>query len=888
MNQLTTFEIFEQYGLERSDEPITFGLPLPVGSCREPAELSLYDGAGRRLPAVFTPLARWEDGSLRWALCDTRVDLKAGEKGSLVLARGETGENPAAAGLELVETPEDYRITAGLAEFSVSKQDFLPLSRITLGGRDLVKAAESGLVLTDAAGRLWRAAGGSWQIACQNPLRLVLKWTGRFLAKDEAHPLECEGLLTFCAGRRAVEVELRVRNPQAARHPGNRWDLGDPGSLRFRELTLNFPLAGEGAEGIFLQAEPESEVARFTDAVTLYQDSSGGENWRSPNHVNAQGEILPCLPGYEVRSGENVLTRGRRANPLIGAALDGAGFGLSMPAFWENFPKALGGNPGTLEWGIFPGQSRGPYELQGGEQKTHTLFVMLGRDADELAALRDRLHRPLVPKIDPEWYRRCAAGPALAHAGGDARRDAPLNRALGDYLALIDSALEGADSFFARRERIDEYGWRHFGDLYADHEAVFHQGDEPFVSHYNNQYDVIKGALLQFWRTGRSDWFRLARELADHVADIDIYHTDEDRYQYNRGLFWHTDHHLPAATATHRAISRIHAEYKDCVGGGPAPDHNYATGLALMYWTTGEERYREAALELVENIRNLVLGPDTLAERGFQLVRKSLAGVRARIGRKGLVYADVFGVLDGPGRASGNVLNTLLDGFLLTEDGEFLDLAGMLIRRCVAPTQDIASLDLENVELRWMYTVFLKALARYLEVKEMWGLKDGMFAYARAAFVHYACWMLENEAPYLDRPEILEFPNETWAAQELRKSDILALAGKQVRGELRDRLMERSAFFFATGVAQMQSFETRALTRPLALLMTNGADALELQGLWREGELPEGGDPEEIFSAARRTPTGSSVRANRKILRSRLTSISPGREWRWIRNRLGF
>jgi len=153
-----------------------------------------------------------------------------------------------------------------------------------------------------------------------------------------------------------------------------------------------------------------------------------------------------------------------------------------------------------------------------------------------------------------------------------------------------------------------------------------------------------------------------------------------------------------------------------------------------------------------------------------------------------------------------------------------------------------------------MYTVFLKALARYLEVKEMWGLKDGMFAYARAAFVHYACWMLENEAPYLDRPEILEFPNETWAAQELRKSDILALAGKQVRGELRDRLMERSAFFFATGVAQMQSFETRALTRPLALLMTNGADALELQGLWREGELPEGGGSRRDFFSCQAYP----------------------------------
>ena len=113
-----------------------------------------------------------------------------------------------------------------------------------------------------------------------------------------------------------------------------------------------------------------------------------------------------------------------------------------------------------------------------------------------------------------------------------------------------------SQSFIARREIIDEYGWRHFGDIYADHEAVGHTGEKPLVAHYNNQYDVIHGAMIQFWRSGDQRWFELAADLARHVIDIDIYHTEEDRLAYNGGLFWHTDHYLDAGTATHRAYSK--------------------------------------------------------------------------------------------------------------------------------------------------------------------------------------------------------------------------------------------------------------------------------------------------------------------------------------------
>ena len=82
-----------------------------------------------------------------------------------------------------------------------------------------------------------------------------------------------------------------------------------------------------------------------------------------------------------------------------------------------------------------------------------------------------------------------------------------------------------------RREPSDEYGWRNFGEIHADHEEKHYPGATPLVSHYNNQYDPVMGTLLHYLRTGDEDWLRLCADPlpARHVIDIDIYHTQKDK-----------------------------------------------------------------------------------------------------------------------------------------------------------------------------------------------------------------------------------------------------------------------------------------------------------------------------------------------------------------------
>src|SRR5262249_19778633 len=155
---------------------------------------------------------------------------------------------------------------------------------------------------------------------------------------------------------------------------------------------------------------------------------------------------------------------------------------------------------GRLALRLFPRQSVEPHELQGGEQKTHVFFVAFGPDAvsdEPLAWCR----APATARAEPAWYCDSGALPFLTPRAED---PSPA------YLALVDAAVEGADAFDAKRERIDEYGWRHFGDVYADHEAVFHKGPAPLASHYNNQYDAVAGFAYQFCRGGDLRWLRMA------------------------------------------------------------------------------------------------------------------------------------------------------------------------------------------------------------------------------------------------------------------------------------------------------------------------------------------------------------------------------------------
>ena len=72
------------------------------------------------------------------------------------------------------------------------------------------------------------------------------------------------------------------------------------------------------------------------------------------------------------------------------------------------------------------------------------------------------------------------------------------------------------------------------------------------------------------------------------------------------------------------------------------------------------------------------------------------------------------------------------------------------------------------------------------------------------------------------RPEQLEFPTETWAAQDMRKSDVFKFAVKHSDGPARARFVERSQFFFDQSVQMLAASATRFFARPRVILTVCG------------------------------------------------------------------
>ena len=772
-----TFVVKEHAGQARFKEPVTFGIPFPKGMVADWRSLTLWDASGQQQSLQIKALSQWADKSYKWLLFDLQADVKANSEAKYQLRFDATESAVLQSAIVTFEDARDnFIVQTGKASFFLDREVFKPFNRVVAGQADLLMSQGSSFVLTDEEGQPYLPRIEDLLAETEGPLRLTIKARGEMQSVSRKSLARFVARLSFFAGSDVVELQITLHNPRAARHPGGLWDLGDEGSIYFKNVSLHIPMQIQPISNYKWKTQG-SQAAKESigTGIEIYQDSSGGANWRSSNHVNRFGQVTHSFRGYRVMSAGALLEEGVRATPVL--AIEGANGSVAgtIDKFWQNFPKAIEAQGNELVIRLFPRQFNDVFELQGGEQKTHTIYLQFGVPGEQTPDL-NWVHERLVPRATPEWYADSKAVSYLSPLTED--RNSKCKE-------LIETAIAGEQSFFARREIIDEYGWRHFGDIYADHEAVGHIGETPLVAHYNNQYDVIHGAVVQFLRGGDERWFELATDLARHVIDIDMYHTQEDRSGYNGGLFWHTDHYLDAGTASHRAYSKqsLNVRSASSYGGGPANEHNYTTGLLEYYYCAGDETAREGVLSLAD----WVVEMDDGSSRFLGWLDKRPTGLSS---------ASASRDYHGPGRGGGNSINALIDAYSLTRETRYLKKAEELIRRCIHPSDDFHALDLENIEHHWSYLVFLQALCKYLDCKVENSDNDFMYDYAQASLSHYARWMLEHEVPYATVLHKVEIPSETWPAQDIRKCVVFHMAAKYDGGFQSKCYRDKARLFF--------------------------------------------------------------------------------------------
>ena len=796
----------EHAGLDRRHEWVRLGVPFAEGVLCDASQMVVADASGQLLPRQARALATWPDDTIKWLLLDLLADVPANGVANLTVrpascddASAHQDALPLALGLEQREGC--WIVDTGAAVFRLGAEGAALIGSVQVGGTELLTPAGVSVCLTGCSGRVYATVTRRLYVEESGPIRAVIVAEGDLRCAGGDGALEFKARLTFVSGAANLALEFQVRNPHAARHPGGLWDLGDRGTVLFDDLSLSMTPAAPVQALRWYAERPDRMRTEEPVPWSLYQDSSGGENWDSANHLDVEGGSSVTFRGYRVRSGDAdehmLIAEGDRATPAVQVVTAAGSIAATTEDFWQNFPKALRWNGDALSVGLFPGESRAPHALQGGEQKRHTaLLEFLGPNASTSIAQRQR---PVTVSIDPIWVEESRVIESFVAASHD-RNEL--------YLRYVNAIVEGPHAFLAKRELIDEYGWRNFGELYADHEAVRHQGPRPLVSHYNNQYDFVYGSMVHFLRTGDARWRQLGEEAARHTIDIDIYHTDEDRAAFSHGLFWHTDHHRPAATCTHRTYSARNGR-GPAYGGGPSNEHNYTSGLLLFYYLTGDSEAAGAVRELAD----WVIGMDDGSRSALGLIDP---------GPTGLASKTVDDSYHKAGRGAGNSINALLDAYQLTGERPYLEKAEELIRRCIHPADDVDELGLLEPEFRWSYLVFLQVLGKYLHLKLAWHESDYMLHYARASLLHYARWIAVHEVPYKDVLHKVELPTETWPAQDMRKCHVLHLAAEFAPPAERPGLRAKAAFFFERSLNDVLSFDTAYLTRPLVILCVYG------------------------------------------------------------------
>jgi PcRGLX-like N-terminal RIFT barrel domain len=799
---IVPLHISEMHGIQRAREAIRIGVPFPRGLIRDPGELVVTDQNAASLPTQCAPLARWPDSSLKWVLVDVCVPVDPSCR-TTVLLRPRSScvsvEHRAAALLSVAQGERAISIDTGIAQFDIHAGHPGPLASVRLAGRHHPLVTGTDVRLLDRRGAACTAVVDRLAVEESGPIRVGVVAEGALQRDGQPTPLRFKWRFAFVAGSGAVRLDFLIRNTRPALHPGGTWDLGDRGSWLISDVTLRlFP--GAQSRRVRWRAEGSSEE-RETIARDwlLYQDSSGGENWNSPNHIDSASRPTVAFRGYSVTGSPDHSTdaSGLRSTPCVIVESDSGWVAASVADFWQNFPKALRWRDEALHIGLFPSESTAGFELQGGEQKRHIVLLDFGHDGRRPAI--GELQHPVHVQIDAAWVE--ASNAVLWFSSPTDGDDA----AYGDYVQRI---VEGPDAFVAKREIIDEYGWRNFGDVYADHEAVHAADPRRFISHYNNQYDLIFGAFVHFLRSGDHRWSQLLNDAARHTIDIDIYHTRGDKAAFNGGLFWHTDHYLSAATCTHRGYSGKNGR-PGKYGGGPSNEHIYTTGLLHYYYLTGDAEAADAVRELAD----CVLGMDDGHQTLLGLIDSRPTGGASQTSEVTFHRA---------GRGAGNSINALLDAYTLTREHGYLAKAEEIIQRCIHPSDRIANLQLDDPEHRWSYLVFLQVLGKYLAKKIEWGELDYTFHYARESFLHYALWIADNEVPYTDVLHKVELPTETWPAHDVRKAHVLYLAATYSPESLRRGLEGRAQFFFDRCMRDVLKFPTAYLTRPLTILCANG------------------------------------------------------------------
>ncbi|NKB69580.1 MAG: hypothetical protein GKR89_21125 [Candidatus Latescibacteria bacterium] len=586
----------ERSGIDRIDEPVTFGLPLPQGHVQSVDELTL-SVAGQPVDAEIRPVDFWPDASPRWIHLDFQTSLAAG--GNLSLALERARHLPIATPLTVAQEESAFTVSTGKIRVQVRAAHFNIFDQVWLAGAqgaygdELIAPHQGGLVawIDDAQYLSANDPNATLAVETQGPMRLVLRAEGRLQNSTGQAPLHYVCRLYFYANSPVVRLVYTVENRDAT--------LAN--KVEVQGLHIDLPSA-IGADGTFTFGRPGQDVQGSLAAGPAWIEAPASSRY----------QFGGAAAGAQAGNGKTE----KSAHTGWFAIQDSVGaIGLSLRDFWQMHPSSLETDHGLLRAGLIPRRLSQTIPLYAGVARTHYLRFAFTPPAssDHLRGLVATAQAPLRPVATPAHYCRhsSALGNVLErndslyppeHLEVVHRVESELDAGLEHMLTLLELRTKNGVS----REA---YGFLHWGDgfHYAWEQGVEDDGNIAWNGHY---YGLPYMMYLEFFRSGDWRYFDYADSRAHHQMDMHLTHFAPDHPLDGGNRYCPPTEHIrvdptdPGDYTTARPFL------------SNTQNHSKIQGLFHRYYLTGDERARDSALKALGFARTFGAYSDFKQPRG--------------------------------------------------------------------------------------------------------------------------------------------------------------------------------------------------------------------------------------------------------------------------------
>lgn len=557
--------------------PLSFGVPLPQGAVHQIDSCHVACG-GESLPGRARPVSRWSDGSLHWALVDSRVPDSLAQTGAATAvahingAAQESSPQPSARVSQDGETgaPDGRRLSLSDWRFASVLANGLTLKAGPVRGAQ-------------------QEASGAYRFEVDH------------LDADGVAHLRSTLRLQFYPDQSFVKLHhrLEVISPALAAAAAG----GDIPPECTDDMRANI-VGDSGEESTLLKLRSFSLRIPFSDARAVQHDEQTYELGDAGWQLRHDHDLAHSINGQE---------HDGRALGHIRVEGDTDSLGIGLRQFWQTYPKALSVGSAGIDIQLFP--DRRDVELPGDDEAWHRLYFWLDDDGYKLKAgmalsskilldfgagdsrVFDWLEGGILVRPDIDYLN--ATG-ALNPIGS--RKNSPLPR----YEELADIAMQ---SFFDDQAHYRAYGQVNYGDWYG--ESAWSWG--------NNEYDPAYVGYSEFLRGGAPGWAVWAADAARHLADVDTVNFSRDSGEIG-GQAMHIPGHLGGYLPPY-----FRSKMK---GTSLGPAHMWVEGQLLHFLLTGDQAVYDSLLKtkdwLIQPARLDYYDYTSARDSGWHLIHLSM------------------------------------------------------------------------------------------------------------------------------------------------------------------------------------------------------------------------------------------------------------------------